>query len=132
MAELRAGDVTRAVDFYLDQDRVTAERTRDEVLAKVVDQWARDTLADRDAAMFAWRRANVAELNRLTTGLVCESSAIATWRSSGDGCAPPLGSHVTLSHRPAARPARDWSEVAVDDRSVQAHALTLFHCGALR
>ena len=41
------------------------ERTRDEALATLVDQWSCETLAGMDAAMFAWRRANVAELNRL-------------------------------------------------------------------
>ena len=40
LGELRAGDVNRAVEFYLGQDRVTTERTRDEALAKLVDQWA--------------------------------------------------------------------------------------------
>jgi hypothetical protein len=65
LAELRAGDVNRAVEFYVDQHRLTTERTRDEALAKLVDRWAGDALRDTDAAMFAWRRANVAELNRL-------------------------------------------------------------------
>jgi conjugative relaxase-like TrwC/TraI family protein len=65
LAELRAGDVNRAVEFYVDQHRLTTERTRDEALAKLVDRWAGDALRDADAAMFAWRRANVAELNRL-------------------------------------------------------------------
>jgi hypothetical protein len=65
LSELRAGNVTRAVEFYITQVRVTTERSRDEALAKLVDQWAKDAFQDKDAAMFAWRRANVAELNRL-------------------------------------------------------------------
>ncbi len=65
LAELRAGDVNRAIEFYVDQHRVTTERTRDEALARLVDRWAADALRYQDAAMFAWRRANVAELNRL-------------------------------------------------------------------
>jgi conjugative relaxase-like TrwC/TraI family protein len=65
LAELRAGNVTRAVGFYVDQGRVTTERTRNEALDALVGQWARDVTSGKDAAMFAWRRANVAELNRL-------------------------------------------------------------------
>ncbi len=65
LRELRAGDVNRAVEFYLNEHRVAIERTRDEALARLVDRWAADALRDTDAAMFAWRRANVAELNRL-------------------------------------------------------------------
>ena len=45
LVELRAGDVTRAVEFYLANGRVVTERTRDEALDTLVDQWARDTLA---------------------------------------------------------------------------------------
>ncbi len=65
LAELRAGHVARAVGFYVDQGRVLTEATRTEALERLVDRWAGDVLAGKDAAMFAWRRANVAELNRL-------------------------------------------------------------------
>jgi conjugative relaxase-like TrwC/TraI family protein len=94
LAELRAGDVTRAVEFYLGQDRVTTERTRDEALAKVVDQWAKDALADRDAAMFAWRRANVAELNRLA-----RERMVAEGRTIGPELVAPGGTHFAVGDR---------------------------------
>jgi hypothetical protein len=105
LAELRAGDDTRAVGFYLDQDRVTTERTRDEALAKMVDQWAKDALDGRDAAMFAWRRANVAELNRLA-----RERMVAEGRVTGPELVAPGGTHfaagdriVTLALWPMAR-----------------------------
>ena len=53
LAELRAGSVSRAVGFYLDQGRVIIERSRNEALDTLVDQWAEDVLAGKDVAMFA-------------------------------------------------------------------------------
>jgi hypothetical protein len=64
LAHLRAGDVTMAVDWYANRDRIRTAPTRPEALAAVVEAWYQDVAAGRDAAMFAWRRANVAELNR--------------------------------------------------------------------
>ncbi len=65
LAHLRAGDVGVAVDWYADHDRLRVAPTRTEVLRAVVDAWYADMAAGADAAMFAWRRANVAELNQL-------------------------------------------------------------------
>jgi hypothetical protein len=65
LAHLRAGDVGTAVDWYADHHRIHVARSRTEALTAVVDNWHQDIEAERDAAMFAWRRANVAELNRL-------------------------------------------------------------------
>jgi hypothetical protein len=65
LAHLRAGDVGAAVDWYADHDRLRIAPTRTQALAAVVDKWYGDVADGQDAAMFAWRRANVAELNRL-------------------------------------------------------------------
>ena len=94
LAELRAGEVIRAVEFYLHQGRVTTERTRDEALAKLVDQWAEDVLDGRDAAMFAWRRANVAELNRLA-----RERMAADGRVTGPELVAPGGSQYAVGDR---------------------------------
>ncbi len=64
LAELRAGDVERAVEWYRKHERIVAVPSRDEAMDQLVDGWASDVMAGRDAAMFAWRRANVGELNR--------------------------------------------------------------------
>jgi ATP-dependent exoDNAse (exonuclease V) alpha subunit len=61
----RAGDVVEAVDWYADHDRLRVAATRAEAVNAVVVAWHADVTAGVDAAMFAWRRANVAELNRL-------------------------------------------------------------------
>jgi hypothetical protein len=76
------------------QDRVTTERTRDEALTKLVDQWAKDALAGRDAAVFAWRRANVAELNRLA-----RDRMVAEGRVTGPELVAPGGTHFAGGDR---------------------------------
>ncbi len=63
LAELRSGQVEAAVDWYAGHGRVVAWPTRDQALDAVVEAWAADVEAGADAAMLAWRRANVAELN---------------------------------------------------------------------
>jgi conjugative relaxase-like TrwC/TraI family protein len=65
LAHLRAGDVAHAVDWYIAHDRVRTGGTRAEVLEQVVDGWLADVEHGGDTAMYAWRRANVAELNRI-------------------------------------------------------------------
>ena len=67
LADLRAGDVSRAVEFYVDarpgghRSRTPRRRARQSWSTA----WAADIGQGKDTAMFAWRRANVAELNRL-------------------------------------------------------------------
>ena len=64
LESLRDGDVADAVSWYVRQRRVHAGPTRDEALQAAVDAWAADVDAGRDTELYAWRRANVAELNR--------------------------------------------------------------------
>ena len=79
------------------------ERNRDEALAKLVDQWAEDAPDGRDASMFAWRRANVGEINRLA-----RERMVARWSGGGArarrcGRSPLLGRGPDRhpgSHRP--------------------------------
>ncbi|MGH9286172.1 MAG: ATP-dependent DNA helicase, partial [Acidimicrobiales bacterium] len=63
LVELRSGDVGAALAFYAERDRIRPAATRDEALDAMVERWAADVEAGADTAMFAWRRANVAELN---------------------------------------------------------------------
>jgi conjugative relaxase-like TrwC/TraI family protein len=63
LAELRAGEVEQAIDWYQANDRIRVAPDRDRALAQMVNSWAADVAAGRDAAMYAWRRANVAALN---------------------------------------------------------------------
>jgi conjugative relaxase-like TrwC/TraI family protein len=65
LAHLRAGDVSRAVEFYATSGRVVTAPGREGALKEMVEAWSADVAAGKDTAMFAWRRANVAELNRL-------------------------------------------------------------------
>ena len=113
LSELRAGDVTRAVEFYLDQDRVTTERTRDEALAKLVDRWAKDALDGRDAAMFAWRRANVAELNRLA-----RERMVAEGRVGGPELVAPGGTHFAAGDRIVTLAPLAHGQIVTSERGV--------------
>jgi conjugative relaxase-like TrwC/TraI family protein len=61
---LRDGDITVAVSWYETHDRIHAIWTRDDALQAAVDAWGADVAAGHDAALFAWRRANVAALNQ--------------------------------------------------------------------
>ena len=66
LAELRAGDV-RAGRRVLRLERPGGHRPLRgrEALDELIERWPADVAAGKDTAMFAWRRANVAELNRL-------------------------------------------------------------------
>ncbi|MDQ2827341.1 MAG: AAA family ATPase, partial [Actinomycetota bacterium] len=64
LAQLRSGDVDAAVAFYAAHGRICVSADRDTALDDTVAGWAADIASGADAAMYAWRRANVAELNR--------------------------------------------------------------------
>ena len=63
LGELRAGNVETAIDWYSANDRIRIAADRDHALDGMVNSWAADVAAGRDAAMYAWRKANVAALN---------------------------------------------------------------------
>ena len=113
LAELRAGNVTRAVGFYLDHGRVICERTRTEALDTLVDQWATDTLSGKDAAMFAWRRANVAELNRLA-----RERMAAEGRLSGPELVAPGGASYAAGDRIITLAPAAGGQVVTSERGV--------------
>ncbi len=74
LEQLRAGDVAKAVASYARSGCIRALPDRAGALEATVAGWAADMAKGRDAAMYAWRRANVAELNRL---------ARQRWRAMG-------------------------------------------------
>ncbi|HEX8770082.1 MAG TPA: MobF family relaxase, partial [Acidimicrobiales bacterium] len=61
---LRSGDVEAAVAWYSGAGRITVSPDRDTALDAIVAGWAADVSNGEHAAMYAWKRANVAELNR--------------------------------------------------------------------
>jgi conjugative relaxase-like TrwC/TraI family protein len=91
---LRASDVARAIEFYVAHDRVVVQPNRTETLAKLVDHWAQDVADGRDAAIFAWRRANVAELNRLA-----RERMVADGQVAGPELTAPGGAHYAAGDR---------------------------------
>jgi conjugative relaxase-like TrwC/TraI family protein len=65
LSHLRDGSVAEAVDWYARAGRTQIEPTRIAALAGMVDAWVSDVAAGFDTALLAWRRADVADLNRL-------------------------------------------------------------------
>ncbi len=64
LAELRDGDVMKAVAWYQRNGRIHPLSDRDDALRHAVDAWATDVAAGRDTGLYAWRRANVTALNQ--------------------------------------------------------------------
>jgi conjugative relaxase-like TrwC/TraI family protein len=84
---LRAGDVGEAVSWYAGQGRVHAVPTRDGALQAAVEAWSADVAAGHSTGLYAWRRANVADLN---------SRARAWMETTGRLSGPELGGLVEL------------------------------------
>jgi hypothetical protein len=61
---LRSGDVETAVAWYYSAERLAVSPDQDTALDATVTRWAADVCNGEQAAMYAWKRANVAELNR--------------------------------------------------------------------
>jgi conjugative relaxase-like TrwC/TraI family protein len=64
LGELRDGDVGMAVSWYETHDRLHAIENRHDAVQAAVEAWAADVSFGHSAALFAWRRANVAALNQ--------------------------------------------------------------------
>jgi hypothetical protein len=63
LLQLRSGKVDEAVSWYAGAGRIAVSPDRDTALDATVAGWAADVTKGAQAAMYAWRRANVAELN---------------------------------------------------------------------
>jgi len=94
LEQLRAGDVAKAVAHYARSRCIDAAPDRAGALRATVAGWAADVAEGRHVAMYAWRRANVAELNRL---------ARERWRAMGrlgvEELAAPGGSTYAVGDR---------------------------------
>ena len=85
VADLRAGHVGAALDWYARNDRIRHAPTLDDTLDRMVTAWNNDVAAGRSTTMLAWRRDHVAELNTR---------------------ARSRRHHSRAGHRPPARPRR--------------------------
>ncbi len=66
LAELRDGEVGRAVAWYEQHGRINPVPDRDAALQAAVDAWAADLSVGKQASMYAWKRGNVTALNDRT------------------------------------------------------------------
>jgi hypothetical protein len=81
LAELRDGNVTRAVSWYARNGRVHAVPDRRHAVRAMVRAWARDVDAGRDTLLLAYRRENVEALN---------AAARELWERAGRLTGPEL------------------------------------------
>lgn len=65
LAELRDGSIPAAVAWYSHADRIRTAPTRMDTLVAMTNAWAGDVANHERSALLAWRRADVADLNRL-------------------------------------------------------------------
>jgi conjugative relaxase-like TrwC/TraI family protein len=63
LAQLRAGSVEQAVNWYADHGRINIATGRDQALDQTVAAWAKDITGGSQSTIMAWRRANVTALN---------------------------------------------------------------------
>jgi conjugative relaxase-like TrwC/TraI family protein len=78
LAELRDGHVLTAVEHYARRERIRVAPRRVEALWAMVEGWAADTQAGHDTFMLAWRRSNVADLNRLARAVAQHLGRLGT------------------------------------------------------
>jgi conjugative relaxase-like TrwC/TraI family protein len=65
LAELRHGDVDRAIAWMTINDRIETAETRPDTHALIIDRWYTDVAARKETVMLAWRRSDVDQLNWL-------------------------------------------------------------------
>jgi len=94
LAELRAGSVPDGVGWYARAGRTAIAPTRTEALANMVDEWGHDVDAGHATALLAWRRQDVADLNRLA-----RARYDTVGRLHGDDLAAPGGRAYAVGDR---------------------------------
>jgi conjugative relaxase-like TrwC/TraI family protein len=110
LAQLRAGNVEQAVNWYAQHQRIATAPTRDQALDEMVAAWAADIATGKEATMLAWRRANVAALNRRARAAMTASGRLSgpelvvaeTAYQAGDRIvtlAPSAGGQLVTSQR---------------------------------
>ncbi|HWG75099.1 MAG TPA: MobF family relaxase [Acidimicrobiales bacterium] len=72
LAQLRAGNVEQAVNWYAEHGRIATTPNREHALDETVAAWAGDVAEGKNSTMVAWRRANVAALNHRARALMAE------------------------------------------------------------
>ena len=114
LSQLRGGHIAAAVSFYESRQRITIAPTRQEALAAMVESWAHKTLGEgADAMLLAYRRANVAELNRLARVHI-----EAAGRLSGPELIAPGGARYRAGDRIVTLAASPDGSVVTSERGV--------------
>lgn len=94
LEELRDGEVGQAVEWYAAQGRIRTVAHRDRALQAAAEAWATDTATGMDAALLAWRRANVAELNARARAWMAATGRLTGPEVEVDGVSYRAGDRV--------------------------------------
>jgi hypothetical protein len=94
LAELRAGKVDAAVEWYAAAGRAVAVPDRDAGVAAMVEAWAGDVAAGKDTLLLAWRRADVEAVN-----LAARAAYARLGRLSGLELCGPAGQRYRAGDR---------------------------------
>jgi conjugative relaxase-like TrwC/TraI family protein len=94
LAELRDGEVQKAVAWYHSHDRIHAAPEHQPALQEAVEAWAADVATGNETGLYAWRRANVAALN-----IKAREWMEASGRLSGPELACPGGGRYRAGDR---------------------------------
>jgi len=91
---LRDGDISRAVGWYAGHGRLRPVAEREGALQAAVEGWAADTAAGAEAALLAWRRANVADLNAKARAWMAATGRLTGPELDVDGVSYRVGDRV--------------------------------------
>ena len=102
LAELRAGSVEHAVNWYANHGRIRSGADGDETIGWMVAAWADDIVACRDSLLLAWQRIDVAELNQRARAAYGELGYLSgpEIEAPGGGCYAAGDRIVTLQPGP--------------------------------
>jgi conjugative relaxase-like TrwC/TraI family protein len=94
LAELRAGDIDTAVDWFARNQRIVTAADRHELYGAVIDGWLADTDRGLDTVMLAWRRNTVDGLNQIARTAADERGWL-----TGPEITAPGGTHYRAGDR---------------------------------
>ena len=94
LEQLRDGDISQAVGWYADHDRLRPSVDRERALQAAVDGWAADTATGAETALLAWRRPNVAELNSRARAWMAATGRLTGPELAVDGVSYRAGDRV--------------------------------------
>jgi conjugative relaxase-like TrwC/TraI family protein len=97
LEHLRHGNPADAVNWYAANSRITTSPTRTDTIRAAVEAWSRDRDAGHETILLAWRRADVAALNRVArANQIAKSLVTGPELEAPGGRRYAAGDHVVM------------------------------------